>query len=51
MVGGGENPGALLLKREGSAEVHRRRRHEVDAGVPVLMLVPLEECALVRDIA
>ena len=40
-----QDRGAFLLKRVGLSEVHRSRGHEADAGVRMLMVVPVKELA------
>jgi len=42
-IGGGQDLGALLLKRRGLAPVHRRRGHEADARVAVLVVVQVDD--------
>src|SRR5713101_5891059 len=48
-VGRLQDGSALLPKRGRGAEVHRRRGHEADAGVVVLVVVPGEELARMRS--
>jgi hypothetical protein len=42
-VGGGEHCLALLVQRWRQAGVDRRRRHEAEGGVVLLVAVPVEE--------
>ena len=48
-VGRLQDGSALLPKRGSGAEVHRRRGHEADAGVAMLVVVPGEELARMRS--